>query len=141
MTEKTGKKRKLKEQTMITIEEYRQYANSPHIKELVKWMVGIREKEDNGEQITPPKISQALGVRDFILFEMSFQELLRSGNAANLTIADWDKREPHEGLEDSMSMVNDIYKTSDHYGDKVGILSREIMKSAWGIMRHYRPGT
>ena len=71
---------------------------------------------------------RALAVRDFILFEMSFQELLRSGNAANLTIKDWQAREPHEDLEDCMTIVNEIYKTSDVYGDKVGIfvLIREI---------------
>lgn len=118
---------------MLSAEEYREYAQSNHIQQITKWMKHVVISEKEGEEVEPPALYDSIAIRDYIMFQYSWFELLRSSNIIHLTMYDWNNRKTYEELgpcdianlenskllEDSVFMVNSQYKTSDKYGDKV----------------------
>ena len=61
--------------------------------------------------------------------QASFQECLRSSNCTTLTLKDYNNREKHD--DDNMRMVNDHFKTSEIYGDKVAIVKTSSVRNTF----------
>ena len=70
---------------MVTVDDYRKYIKSSHIQDLIQLMVDIKKKEDSEQEVVPPKLMQAIAIRNFILMQISFVECLRSSNCTSLT--------------------------------------------------------
>lgn len=104
---------------MITKEEYQKYIGSEATQKIIQWIVDTKKQEKADEEIVPPGVQMAISCRDFILNVVSFQDGLRSSNCLNISLKEWQEKEEHG--ENTMRMINEAFKTSDIYGEKVRV--------------------
>ena len=76
---------------MITPQEYAQYASSAHVT-IITWIREVLKSEKEEKKVNPRTLYLAIAIRDFLIYNCSWFELLRSSNIIFLTIYDWEKK-------------------------------------------------
>ena len=127
---------KLKYQNLITMDQFKKYGNSKHVKDINE---KLKNDLDLGNDIIKINKQLAIDIRDYLMVSLMYFNCLRASNLMNISLDDVEKIEKHDEIDDAWVLTNLEYKISMIYGAKIILLDTILLEQVQLFIEHYRP--
>ena len=105
--------------------QFMKYGNSEHVKSINE---KLKNDLDLGKDTIKVNKQQAINIRDYLMVSLTYFNCLRASNLMNISLADIEKIEKQDEIDDAWVLINLEYKISMIYGAKIILLDTILLE-------------